>query len=112
MVQIIDFLAARRKRVGLASEPAPLSHSAREQEAISTACWIASNALQQSTTCGAPRAKRILAEAAHRIAAIGNEYALNEICDLASSLRARSDQIRLPRREVRKITDIPMEVVE
>ena len=112
MVQIIDFLAARRRRLGLAFEPAPLTHSVTERAAISAACLVASEAYQQSIECRALDAKRILAEAAHRIAAIGNEYALNEICDLASSLRARSDQIRLPRREVRKITDIPMEVVE
>ena len=112
MVQVIDFLAVRQRRLRLTLEPAPLPHSARERAAISAACLIASKAFQQSTKCGAPEAKRILAEASHTLAAMGDEYALNEICDLAISLRTRSDQIRLPRREVRKITDIPMGLVE
>jgi hypothetical protein len=97
MGQIIDFLAAREQRLGPTFQPAPPPHSAREREAISAACLIASKAFQQSTTCGAPEAKRILAEAADRIAAMGNQYVLNEICDLAISLRTRSDRIRLPR---------------
>lgn len=108
MVQIIDFLAARQKRLMCTFDLAPLPDSAREREAIRTACLIASKAFKQSTTCGGRETKRILAEAAHTIAAMGKQYALNEICDLAMSLRARSDQIRLPRREVRKITEIPM----
>ena len=112
MVQIIDFLAARRRRLGLGFEPAPLPRSVRERDAISAACLIASKAYQQAMECGAPQAKRILADAAQSVATIGKEYPLNEICDLAISLRTRSDQIRLPRREVRKITDIPMGLVE
>jgi hypothetical protein len=112
MVQVIDLLAVRQRRLRLTFEPAPLPHSAREREAISEACLIASKAFQRSTTCGAPEAKRILAEAAHSIAAMGNQYGLNEIRDLSISLRTRSDQIRLPKRVVRKITDIPMGLVE
>jgi hypothetical protein len=112
MVQVIDFLAVRQRRLRLAFEPAPLPYSAREREVIRTACLIASNAFQQSATCGGPEAKRILAEAAHTIAAMGHQYSLNEIRDLAIGLRTRSDRIRLPRREVRKITDIPMGLVE
>ena len=112
MVQVIDFLAKRQRRLRLAFEPAPLPHSARQQEAIRTACLIASKAFQQAATCGVPEAKRILAEAAHTIAAMGNQHSLNEIRDLAISLRTRSERIRSPRREVRKITDIPMGLVE
>ena len=112
MVQVIDFLAARRRRLGLGFEPAPLPHSVREREAISAACLIASKAYQRAMECGAPETKLILAEAAQNIATIGKEYPLNEICGLAISLRTRSDQIRLPRREVRKITDIPMGLAE
>lgn len=112
MVQVIDFLALRRRRLRLAFEPAPLPHSTREREAIRTACLIASKALQQSSNCGAPEAKRILGEAADTIAEMGNQYSLNEIGDLAIGLRTRSHRIRLPRREVRKITDIPMELIE
>jgi hypothetical protein len=112
MVQVIDFLAVRQRRLGLPFEPAPLPYSEGEREAIAAACLIASKAFQRATTCGVREAKRILAEAAHSIAAMGNQYALDEICDLAISLQARSDQIRLPRREVRKITDIPWEPLE
>src|SRR5262245_48386584 len=112
MVQIIDFLAARRSRLRLALEPVPLPHSRSERAAISAACLIASKACQLSRECGALAAKRILAEAAESIAAMGKEYALSEICDLAISLRTRSDQIRLPRREVGKITDISMRPIE
>jgi hypothetical protein len=112
MVQVIDFLAVHQRRLRCTFEPAPLLHSALEREAISKACLIASKAFQQSTTCGAPEAKRILAEAAEIIAAMSDQYGLKETHDLAMSLRARSDQIRIPRREVWKITDIPMEVLE
>jgi hypothetical protein len=73
---------------------------------------MASRAYEQSTKCGASAAKQILAEAARRISAIGDQYAVKEISDLAMSLRVRSDRIRIPRREVRKITDIPMRVLE
>jgi hypothetical protein len=45
------------------------------------------------------------------IAAMSDQYGLKETHDLGMSLRARSDQI-LPRREVRKITDIPMGHIE
>ena len=112
MAEVIDFLAARRRRLGLQFEPAPLPHSATERDAISAACLIASKAYQQSIECRTPEAKQILAEAAQTLAALGDEYALNEIRDLAASLRTRSDHIRLPRREVRKITDIAMGLVE
>jgi hypothetical protein len=111
MVQVIDFLAVRQRQ--------PCSHLNLRLCPIlqgtggnQRSCLIASKAFQRSTTCGVREAKRILPEAAHSIAAIGNRYAVDEICDLAIRLQAKSDQIRLPRREVRKITDIPMGPVE
>jgi hypothetical protein len=73
---------------------------------------MASRAYEQSRKCGASAAKQILAEAARRISAMGDQYAVEEICDLAISLRVRSHRIRIPRREVRKITDIPMGILE
>jgi hypothetical protein len=106
MGQIFDFVAARQSRLDLRCQPAPLPHSASEREAISAACRVASQAFQQSTTCTGAEAKRILAEAAQSIAAMGHQYGLNEVHDLAISLRVRSDQIRLPRRKLKKITDI------
>ena len=112
MVQVFDFLAERQKRLWLASEPAAQPHSPRERQAISKACLMASNAFQQSTTCNPAEAKRVLAEAAMNTAAIYDEYPLQEISDLAISLWARSTQVRLPRREVRKITDVPFELLE
>jgi hypothetical protein len=112
MSEVIDFLAIRQKRLRLTFEPAPLPYSVSQREAISAACLMASRAFAQATTCRASKAKQILAEAAYRISAMGDQYALREICELAMSLRARSDQIRVPRHEVRKITDIPMGVLE
>jgi hypothetical protein len=106
MSEIIDFVAVRRTRPILRCQPPPLPHSVSEREAISAACLIASQAFQQSTTCTGAEAKRILADAAQSIVAMGNQYRLNEIRDLAISLRMRSDKIRLPRRKLKKITDI------
>jgi len=112
MAQVIDFVAVRQRRLRLTFEPASLPHSATEREAISAARLIASKAFEDSTTCRASEAKRILAEAARSIAVMGEQYALNEICDLAMSLRTRSDKIRIPRNQVRKITDVPMGLFE
>ena len=112
MVQVFNFLTERQKRRELALEPAPQPHSPQEREAISAACLLASNAFQQSTTCDPPEAKRVLAEAAMSTAAIYDQYPLSEICDLAIGLWVRSSQVSLPRREIRKITNIPFELLE
>ena len=112
MVQVFDFIVERQKRLWLGSEPAPQPHSLREREAISAACLIASNAFRQSTACDPAEAKRVLAEAAMSTAAIYDHYPLQEISDLAISLWVTSTEVRLPRREVRKITNVPFELLE
>jgi hypothetical protein len=112
MVQIFDLVAERAARLGLTLEPAPQPRSPREREAMSAARLIASNTFQQLTTRDPAEAKRVLTEAAMSIAAIYDQYPLREICYLAISLWTRSTQVQLPRREVRKITNIPFELVE
>jgi hypothetical protein len=107
---VIDLLAERQKRLWLMFEPTPRPCSPREQDAISAASLIASNAFHRSLACDPARAKRVLTEAATSVAAMYDEYQLRAISELAISLWVRSNDTRLSRHEAKKVTDIPFEI--